>query len=174
MRCALVRDWAMKESILKRLGECIRLHCEMHSCVTEFWKHLSRFRFLVLSTERPNSVLCVWGRILLDKVQLFCSNDLWPSADVFHLVSWSEVWSFIHSGFFYSTSSSRPLLLRGAPDTARILCRSFTLKRHIQLRVKDLPKVPMMQLERDSNPRSFGRRASNLPMSHHSFSEASL
>ena len=40
--------------------------------------------------------------------------------------------SFIHSGYFYSASSS-PLLLRGAPDTARILCRNFTPKRHRQL-----------------------------------------
>src|SRR6218665_739010 len=40
--------------------------------------------------------------------------------------------SFIHSGYFYSTSSS-PLLLRGAPDTALILCRSFTPKHHKQL-----------------------------------------
>jgi len=47
-----------------------------------------------------------------------------------------------------------PLLLRGAPkspDTGRILCRSFTPKRHHrQLRVKDLPKVSTWQLERDS------------------------
>src|SRR6218665_479605 len=35
--------------------------------------------------------------------------------------------SFIHSGYFNSASSS-PLLLRGAPGTARILCRSFALK----------------------------------------------
>jgi len=27
------------------------------------------------------------------------------------------------------------------PNTARILCRNFTPKRHRQLRVKDLPKV---------------------------------
>src|SRR6218665_2352577 len=54
--------------------------------------------------------------------------------------------SFIHSGYFYSASPS-PLLLRGAPDTARILCRSFTPKRHRQLRVKDLPKVPTWTLE---------------------------
>ena len=33
---------------------------------------------------------------------------------------------FIHSGYFYSASSS-PLLLRGVPDTARILCRNMTL-----------------------------------------------
>jgi len=49
--------------------------------------------------------------------------------------------SFIHSGYFYSASSN-PLLLRGAPDTALILCRSFMPKRHRQLQVKDLPKVP--------------------------------
>ena len=46
--------------------------------------------------------------------------------------------SFIHSDYFYSASSS-PLLLRIAPDTARILCRSSTLKCNRQLRVKDLP-----------------------------------
>src|SRR6218665_489756 len=63
--------------------------------------------------------------------------------------------SFIHSGFS-SSASSRPLLLRGAPDTARILCRSFTLKHHRQLRVKEV-----------SNLRSFRRRAPNLPMGHH-------
>ena len=38
----------------------------------------------------------------------------------------------IHSGYFYSASSS-PLLLRGASHTAKILCRSFTPKRHKQL-----------------------------------------
>ena len=46
----------------------------------------------------------------------------------------------IHSGYLYSASSS-PLLFRGAPDTARTLCRSFTPKHHRQLRVKDLPYV---------------------------------
>src|SRR6218665_2108986 len=60
--------------------------------------------------------------------------------------------SFIHSGYFYSTSSS-PLLLRGAPDTAQILCRSSMPKCHRKLRVKDLPKVPMWRIERDSNRR---------------------
>ena len=43
----------------------------------------------------------------------------------------------IHSGYFYSASSSPPLL-RGVPHTARALWRSFTPKRHRQLRVKDL------------------------------------
>ena len=74
--------------------------------------------------------------------------------------------TFTHSGYFYSASSS-PLLLKGANDTARILRRSFTPKRHRQLWVKDLPKVPTWRLERDSNPRPFGRKASILPMSHH-------
>src|SRR6218665_3299030 len=71
----------------------------------------------------------------------------------------------IMSGYFYSASSS-PLLPRGAPDTARILCRSFTPKRHRQLRVKELPKVRTWRLERDSNPRPSGRQLSTLPMSH--------
>src|SRR6218665_1338446 len=78
----------------------------------------------------------------------------------------SFIHSFIHSSYFYSASSS-PLLLRGAPTTAQILCRSFTLKRHRQVRVKDLPKVLTWWQERDSNPRPFGRKAMNLPMSHH-------
>src|SRR6218665_4089769 len=71
-----------------------------------------------------------------------------------------------HSGYFDSASSS-PLLLRGAPETARILCRSFTPKRHRQLRVKNLPTVPTWRLGLDSNPRPFERKATNLPMSHH-------
>ena len=82
------------------------------------------------------------------------------------MLSWSKPILFIHSGHFYSASSS-PLLLRGTVNTARILCRSFTPKHHRQLRVKDLPKVPTWRLERDSNPRPFGRKVTNLPMSHH-------
>ena len=73
---------------------------------------------------------------------------------------------FVHSGYFYSTSSS-PLLLRGASDTARILYWSFTPKRDRQLRVKDFPKITTWWLERESNPQPFGRKAKNLPMSHH-------
>src|SRR6218665_4219413 len=74
--------------------------------------------------------------------------------------------SFIHSNYFYSACSS-PLPLRSAPDTARVLCRSFTPRRHRHLRVKDLPKVPTWRLERDSNPRPSGLKAATLPMHHH-------
>ena len=49
----------------------------------------------------------------------------------------SPVHSFIHSVYFYSTSSS-PLLLRGALD---YIIRVKKPKRYRQLRVKDLPKV---------------------------------
>ena len=35
-----------------------------------------------------------------------------------------------------------PLLIRVAPDAAQILCQIFTPKRHRQLWIKDLPKVP--------------------------------
>jgi len=77
-------------------------------------------------------------------------------------------YSFIHSGYFYSAFSS-PLLLtqRCSLHSTRKLCRSFTLKCHRQLQVKDLPKVPTFRLERDSKPPSFRRKAMNLPMSHH-------
>src|SRR6218665_3614877 len=68
---------------------------------------------------------------------------------------YTTVDSFKHSGYFLSASSSS-LLPRGASDTARILCRSFTPKRHRQL----------WRLERDSSPRPFGRKTSNLPMNH--------
>src|SRR6218665_1212516 len=73
---------------------------------------------------------------------------------------------FIHSGYFYASSSSS-LSLKGAPYTARIMGRSFTPKRHRQLRVKVLPKVPTWRLQGDSNPRPFGRNATNLKVSHH-------
>jgi len=75
-------------------------------------------------------------------------------------------WWFIHSDHFYSVSSSQ-LLLRSASDIARLLCRSFTWKRHRQLWVKDLPKVPTWRLERESNTRPFGWKASTQPMRHH-------
>jgi len=75
----------------------------------------------------------------------------------------SFIYSFIHSGHFCSASSS-PLLVRSAPDTARILCRSFTPKRHRQLRVKDFRKVPTWRLQRDSKPRpSEGIESTNVP-----------
>src|SRR6218665_3629767 len=76
------------------------------------------------------------------------------------------VWLFIHSfGLFLRRLFKFTIVLREAPDT-RILCRSFMPKRHRQQQVKDLPKVPMWLQERDSNPRPFGRKATNLPMSH--------
>ena len=74
--------------------------------------------------------------------------------------------SFIHSFRPFCSASSSLLLLRSAPDTARILCRSFTPKRHRQLWVKDLHKVPTWQLERESNPWPSGWKLSTQPMRH--------
>ena|SRR6218665_252019 len=69
-----------------------------------------------------------------------------------------------------STSSSlsaslSPLLLRGAPDTARKLFRSFTPKRRMQLQMKVLPKVPKWWLKRDIRTRnpSDERRQHYIP-----------
>src|SRR6218665_1052296 len=76
-------------------------------------------------------------------------RETWSTANNIH--------SFIHSGYFCSASSS-PLLLRGTPDTARILCRRFTPKRHRQLRVKNLLKVPTWWLVWDLNPQPSSRQ----------------
>ena len=62
---------------------------------------------------------------------------------------------FIH---FYSASRSMSLS-DGLHITEFIGCR--------QLKVKDLSKVISWQLERYSNPRPSGRKASNLPMGLH-------
>src|SRR6218665_1155223 len=47
----------------------------------------------------------------------------------------------IHSGHFYSISSS-PLLLRGTPDYSTDTVSEFHAEAHRQLQIKDLPKVP--------------------------------
>src|SRR6218665_2192173 len=85
----------------------------------------------------------------------------------------SFIHSFIYSGYFYSASSSS-LLLRGAADRARILCRNFTPKRHRQLLVKDLPKVPTMAAKTRGEPmtlRTKGVDSTNAPpMPHKGYS----
>src|SRR6218665_476740 len=90
-----------------------------------------------------------------------------PSSKTYYTLELISV--FIHS-FIQAISIAPPLLLRGAPDTARILYGSFTPKRHRELRVKNLPKVPTWRPERDSNPRPFRRKPPNLPVSHHAHS----
>src|SRR6218665_3681358 len=62
---------------------------------------------------------------------------------------------FIHSGHFYSAPSSS-LLLRGAPDYSTDTVSEFHAEVHMQLQVKDLPKVTTWRLERESNPRPSG------------------
>jgi len=75
----------------------------------------------------------------LERTKLLYSPILQPHALLSRVIS-----GFIHSFYLYSASSN-PLLLTGAPDTARILCWIFMPNSHRQLRVKDLPKVPMWQ-----------------------------
>ena len=62
--------------------------------------------------------------------------------------------SFIHSGHFYSASSS-PLLLRGAPDYSTDTVSEFHAEVHRQLQVKDLPKVSTCMA---INPSHFTKR----------------
>ena len=74
--------------------------------------------------------------------------------------------SFIHSGHFYSAPSS-PLLLGGTPDYTTDTVSEFHAETHRQLQVKDLPKVPTWQLERESNPRPSRWKSSSQPRHHH-------
>ena len=76
----------------------------------------------------------------------------------------------LHSDYFYRASSS-PLLLRGAPDTARILCRNFAPKSHRQLRVKDLPKVHTAARAgvKPTNQRTKGVDSTNAPPTLHNY-----
>ena len=73
----------------------------------------------------------------------------------------------IHSGCFYSASSSPPLLW-GVPDYSIDAVDGVNKPNlYRQLRVKDFPKVPSWRPECDSNLRPSGRKASNLPLSQH-------
>src|SRR6218665_411492 len=73
---------------------------------------------------------------------LHCTHTHTPTNISTHIYTYTYIHTYthecihsrtrIHSGHFYSASSS-PLLLRVAPDTARILCQNFTSKRHRQL-----------------------------------------
>jgi len=68
------------------------------------------------------------------------------TAPRFSCLIWNCYSSFIHSGYFYSASSS-PLLLRGSPNYKHWYCVGVnTPKRYRQLREKDLPKAPMWRL----------------------------
>ena len=78
--------------------------------------------------------------------------------------------SFIHSGYFYNSSSSPPPL-RGVPDTARmdwLLCRNFTPKRHRQLS-KGLAQDPYVARAgvEAMTLRTKGVDSTNVPHTHH-------
>jgi len=95
-----------------------RSNCSNSLNITSLWK---------LLTSRPHR-------------QVMCSIE---SAHMHSAIVLQITSNIIHSRYFYSA----PLLLRGAPDTARILRQNFTPKRHRQLWVKNLPKVPMWWLK---------------------------
>src|SRR6218665_520489 len=76
------------------------------------------------------------------------------------------LFSFIHSGHFYSAPSC-PLPLRGAPDYSTDTVSEFHAEAHRQLQVKDLQKVPTWRLERESNPRPSGSKSSYQARRHH-------
>src|SRR6218665_557659 len=76
--------------------------------------------------------------------------------------------SFIH--LFIQTISIAPLQVHYYSEASQNNTDTIS-EFHAELpqatAVKDLPKVPTWRLERDSSPQPFGRKATNLPMSHH-------
>src|SRR6218665_2435326 len=68
-------------------------------------------------------------------------NRGWPSQTASTAVDQQFIHSCIHSGYFYSASSSA-LPLRGAPDYSTDTVSEYHAEAHRQLQVKDLPKVP--------------------------------
>ena len=73
--------------------------------------------------------------------------------------------SFIHSGYFYSASSS-PLVLRGTPDYGIGTVLEFTHRNATDNYKWNLPKVPIWLLEWDSSLQPSGCNALNLPRYH--------
>src|SRR6218665_551474 len=68
--------------------------------------------------------------------------------------------------FYFYCASTSPLLRRGAHDTARILCRGSTLKRHRQLHMSGgFVQGPNVAARGGFEPSV--RKASTLPMGHH-------
>ena len=130
--------------------------------LSQCWQWLGQVLTGVLVSFHGSSRCIFWLSLLSILTFVNCDYVTFTQLGLFCPMS---LYCFIPSDCFYSASSSS-LLLRGAPDTARILCRNFTLKRHRQLWVKDLPKVPTWRLERESNPWPIGRKASTLPMPH--------
>src|SRR6218665_2237904 len=95
---------------------------------------------------------------MMESTSLRCTHDQRFGYKYPHQLSFKLSYpfhSFIHSDHFYSAPPS-PLLLRDAPDYSTDTVSEFHAKVHRQLQVKDLPKVPMWWLERESNPRPSG------------------
>src|SRR6218665_2087838 len=86
-----------------------------------------------------------------------------PINHIFHPSTHLSIHSFNQA---FCSASSSPLLLRGAPYTARTLCRSFTPKRYRQLRVKDLRWIhvqgPKVEFE-STTLRTKGDESTNKP-----------
>ena len=163
------------------LRKTLPFHCVLLQRLLRHSLVVSGDLFRLLSPDRQRHALHGANRnrlinclklLVYELVQTELLEIIWKTAmPIMMMMQW--LWlRFIHSGYFHSASSSPPLL-RGARDTSRILRRSFTPKRHTQLRAKALPKVLTLRLERNSNTRPFVRKVTNLPMSHHAHDDYS-
>src|SRR5688572_29627277 len=76
--------------------------------------------------------------------------------------------AFWYIVLYLNTCYSAPsrFLFRGAPDYCADAESEFHAEAHEQLRVKDLPRVPTLRLEVDSNPQPSSCKAPNIPLHH--------
>ena|SRR6218665_3842542 len=99
-----------------------------------------------------------WGK--LSAKCMWCIRGKGSKCDflaymVYGFIPAISMYAFIHSGHFYSASSS-PLLLRGAPDYSTNTVSEIRAESHMQLQVKHLPMVSTWRLDPESNPRPSG------------------
>ena len=124
---------------------------------------------LIWMSWSPWRGFCGRWEVLGDSITLRYMSILWSISFCLQAHNSFDFMQIIHSFWiFYSTSSKSTTAQRRSHQLQHWYCvRVNTPKRYRQLWVKDLPKVPTWWLEWDSNLQHSGRKAPNLPLSHH-------
>ena len=153
--------WAILLSLFRQFFSDLSLFCS----VAPFVLSLFQVGHIPVALSKLFSELslfwCVFRYVALS---ILTPYNLYVCKAIHYYSDWSVLLHycivFIHF--------SRNELFRNSPDHSNWHCVGvYTPKRYRQLQVKDLPKVSTWRLERDWNPRPFGRKAATLPMHHH-------
>ena len=131
-----------------------------------FWEYFTKFtcNLSFFFTRNGYETVKITEKLkIILNIEIFQQFGIWFSASLLIPVTSIHSFRLFIQPIFKSTTTQR----RSQHNEDRPTCWSFTRKRYRQLRVRDLPKVHMRRQERNSNPRPFGRKASNIPTSHH-------